>query len=167
MFGRKSKESQEHTRSYPSVPAKEAKGKIAEYKESIALGKESIKTEMKAFEIAAENLKAASKKVSKVKGAFSSNLSKRTAKKHGGDIDAYNESLDAYIRISSHINWLLNTVSSCYEASARLYEGMKRYSIARKLRIESKKYIADINCKKAKLEKVADGIMMPLTSYVR
>ncbi len=172
MWGRKNKKKkaeaeQNAINNAPNYTDKDIKQKIEEYSKSLEIGKASIKNEMKAYEIAAGNLKIAGRKIKKVKNAFSQKISKHTLRKHGDKINAYNESLDAYLRIASHINWLTNTVSSCYDAIATLNEDMKKYDAARKVRTEAQKYLADINYKKAKLEKMTDGIMMPVAAYVK
>ena len=143
----------------------EVKSRIAEYQESIETCEESIKTELKALKIAAGNLKLTAKSVSKVKGIFKEKARKK--KKYAQKLSAYDESLEEYIRINSHINWLLNTVSSCYEAKARLKDQLKEYRAARKIRVKAQKYLAKVNYNKSKLEKSVDGIVMPVTSYVR
>ncbi len=169
MWGRKNKKKAAIEAAVDNMPQlkKEAEAKIEEYKSSIAIGKASIENELKAFEIAAQNLKLSGKRVVKIKKAFSAKVPKRTLKKHGDKLDVYNESIEEYIRIVSHINWLLNTVSTCYEAVASLNEDVEKYAQARNIRIEAQKYFADVNYKKAKIEKITDGIVMPVSTYVR
>ena len=170
MFGKKNKKPngaapENNVKKSEKELKKETESKIADYEESIKACKESIETELKALKIAASNLKVSSKSVSRVKGIFTEKVRKK--KKYADRISAYEESLEEYIRISSHINWLINTVSSCYEADARLNEELKKYRQARKIRINARKYVAKVNYKKSKLEKCADGIVMPVTNYVR
>lgn len=164
IFGKKSKAAASDASLEPQISNKE---RMEEYQSSIKIGKESIDVEMKAFKIAANNLSVSAKKISKVKGVFSKQLSKRTERKYGDKIAEYNQSLEEYIRISSHLNWLLNTVSSCYEAVARLNEEENKTRTAKNVRIEAQKYFAKITYEKTKLEKTADGVMMPVATYVR
>ncbi len=135
-----------------------------DYLSYIEKAKKSLCEELLELDKTAEALKISSKKLSKVKGVFSGKLSRRKANKHAEKINAYNQNLDAYIATSSRVNWLIKTLSSCYEGAARLQSTPRAAS---KMRLQADKYIAKIMYIKGKTEKKTAGIVMPVSNYVK
>ncbi len=136
----------------------------AEYEAYIKTAEKNLDDELKALKIAAKNLSHSSKKIARVKGVYSSKLSRRKKRKYGVKLANYNESLDTYISIISRVNWLIGTLSSCYEGLATVTPKVEK---ARKIRIAKDKYIAKITYKKNKIEQLIDGTAMPVSSYVK
>lgn len=135
-----------------------------EYKNYIRVAKERIEISLEDFGRLAEELRVSAKKVSRVKGIFASKISRRKEKKYGAQLKTYNENLTAFITASSELNRLIESVGSCYEGLARLASSPRE---SRKIRVEAEKYSAAVMFKKAKHDKRVDGVVMPISSYVK
>ena len=122
-----------------------------------------INDELKAYSVAAKNLKVSAKRISRIRGVYSNKISRRKIKKHGVKIRNYKESLAAYADISSRISWLLDTHTSCSYAAASV---TNKARAAMRLRSGAEAYSAKILYKKKKIESVTDGIVMPVATYV-
>lgn len=135
-----------------------------EYRNYIRAAKEKIEVSLDEYGRLAEELRVAAKKISRVKGIFASKLSRRKERKHGAALKTYNDSLTAFITASGEINWLIESVASCYEGLARAADSPRA---ARRIREDGERYSAAVACKKAKHDKRVDGVVMPISSYVR
>ncbi len=125
--------------------------------------KAELDEEMKAYFIAAHNLKVSAKKISRIRGVYSNKLSSRKKKKHGIKIANYNDSLKLYANIASRINWLLDTYASCTDGAVA---AMKSKRAANKLRKRADEYSFKILKEKKRIEDITDGIVMPVSTYV-
>lgn len=135
-----------------------------EYKEYIRIAKQRIELSLEEYGKLADDLKASAKKITRVKGIFSSKLGRRKSKKHGVALKAYNDCLSAYVSASSELNWLIESVNSCYEGLARVQETSRA---SRSVRVEAEKYSANVMYKKAKHDSKVDGVVMPISGYVK
>ena len=125
--------------------------------------KAELDEEIKAYFIAANNLKISAKRISRIRGAYSNKLSARKRKKHAVKIANYNDSLKAYVNIASRISWLLDTYASCSDGAVA---AMKSKRTANKLRKRFDEYSLKILKEKKRIEDITDGIVMPVSTYV-
>lgn len=135
------------------------------YSQSLERSRASLDEELQAYGICAKNLKISGKRLSRVKGAFTGRMTNRARKKHAVDIENYNTALDAYIKVCSQVNWLMNVVNSTYENMALLKE-QSTPRLSRKLRQEAECVRLDALKKKSKAEKMTAGLVMPLSAYI-
>ena len=133
-----------------------------EYREYVTRAKADLDRDLSALEAAAENLKNSAKEISKVKGIFSSKLSRRKEAKYGTKLEVYKSDLNEYFALNSRVSWLMRTLASCYEGLARVQK-TARASSAERSRCE--KILADAEYRKAKIEKKLDGVVMPVVGY--
>ena len=119
--------------------------------------------ELKAYFIAAHNLKVSAKKISRIRGVYSNKLSKRKKKKHEIKICNYNDSLNSYANIASRIRWLLDTFASCADGAVA---ASKSKRAANKLRKRADEYSLKILKEKTRIEDITDGVVMPVSTYV-
>ena len=119
--------------------------------------------ELKAYFIAAHNLKVSAKKISRIRGVYSNKLSKRKKKKHEIKICNYNDSLNSYANIASRVRWLLDTFASCADGAVA---ALKSKRAANKLRKRADEYSLKILKEKTRIEDITDGVVMPVSTYV-
>ena len=143
---------------YPIAPTN------SEYVACIDKCKGEIEEEMQAYFVAAHNLKVSAKKISRIRGVYSSKLSKRKKTKHAVHIRNYNDSLNAYANIASRLAWLLDTYASCVDGACAT---AKNSRASTRLRKEAQEYSARILAKKKRIEDITDGIVMPVSTYVK
>lgn len=134
-----------------------------EYVSCMEKCKSEIDGEIDAYFIAAHNLKISAKRISRVRGVYSSKLSARKKRKHGVNIQIYKDSLSSYADIASRIMWLLDTYASCANGAVAM---TKKPRAARKLRRKADEYSENILSRKKKIEDITDGIVMPVSTYV-
>lgn len=125
--------------------------------------KAELDEEIKAYFIAAHNLKISAKMISRIRGVYSNKLSSRKRKKHAVKIANYNDSLKAYANVASRISWLLDTYASCSDGAIA---AMKNKRTANKLRKRFDEYSLKILKEKKRIEDITDGIVMPVSTYV-
>ena len=125
--------------------------------------KSELDEELKAYQVAAHNLKISAKSISRIRGVYSSKFSARKMKKHGIKITSYNDSLKAYANIASRISWLLDTHASCADGAVA---ALKSKRAASKLRKRADEYSQKILKSKKRIEDITDGIVMPVSTYV-
>ena len=163
MFGKKKKKDQ--IVDLTAAPASNSGAPCEQdYVTYLKKAEEMIDLELKSYKIAAENLKVSSKKIARIKGVYSNKISRGKMKRYGVKINNYKDSLDSYVATASRLTWLLDTYASCREGLARLSASPAK---ARKLRQSADKYAAGILYKKGKIERITDGIVMPVATYVK
>ena len=135
-----------------------------EYLACIDKCKCEIEEELQAYFVAAHNLKVSAKKISRIRGVYSSKLSKRKKTKHAVHIRNYNDSLNAYANIASRLAWLLDTYAYCVDGA---FATAKKPRAAARLRKEAQDYSSKVIARKKKIEDITDGIVMPVSTYVK
>ena len=136
-----------------------------QYSQALESSRASLDEELRAYGICAKNLGTSGKRLSRVKGAFTGKMTNRARKKHAVDIENYNTSLDAYIKVCSQVNWLIHVVDSTYENMALLKEQSSpraSHKLRQRAIAERQKTLK----KKSKAEKMTEGLVMPLSSYI-
>ena len=137
----------------PKVPTEQ------EYREYVARAEADLDRDLSALESAADNLKSSAKEISKVKGIFSSKLSRRKVNKYGTKLEIYKSDLNEYFALNSRVSWLMRTLASCCEGLARSQTNARSAS---SIRSRCDKILANAEYKKAKIEKKLDGVVMPV-----
>ena len=140
----------------PRVPTEE------EDREYVTRAGSDLDRDLSALECAADNLKSSAKEIAKVKGIFSSKLSRRKEAKYGTKLEVYKSDLNEYFTLSSRVSWLMRTLASCYEGLAKSQPTARAAS---SVRSKCDKIIANAEYKKAKIEKKLDGVVMPVVNY--
>ena len=132
---------------------------VEEYREYIIRAKADLDRDLTALELSAHNLKRSAKEISDVKGIFASKISRSKENKYGTKLEVYKIDLNEYFTLTSRVNWLTRTLASCYEGLARSQKSARAASAQRS---KCEKILANVEYKKAKIEKKLDGIVMPV-----
>ena len=160
---RKKKEELEAAKTSVAEPAVKVPTE-EEYRAYVERAKGDLDKELSALGVAADNLKASAKGLTRVKGVFASKLSRRKEAKYGTRLEVYKDYLNEFFTLNSRVTWLMRTLSSCYEGLARAQK-TARAAAAERNRCE--KILADAAYKKAKIEKKLDGVVMPVVNYAK